>query len=70
MKREREYLIKSLREEVPELTLDEANIVLDSTLELLNRSISIGRNVKLIGFGEKPVLFNAKETDFSPLLVH
>ncbi|MBA7596490.1 hypothetical protein ES703_03462 [subsurface metagenome] len=70
MKMEREYLVKSLIEEVPELTVDEANIIVDSLAELLNRSISIGHNVKLIGFGEKPLLFNAKDTDLSPLLAH
>ncbi|MBA7533523.1 hypothetical protein ES705_25763 [subsurface metagenome] len=66
----REYLVKALMEEVPELTVDEANIILDSLAELLDRSISIGHNVKLIGFREKPFLFNAKETDLSPLLAH
>jgi len=69
MKMEREYLINALMEEVPELTIDEANIILNSLIELLDSSISIGHNVKLIGFGEKPLLFNAKETDLSPLLV-
>ena len=70
MKLEREYLIKSLMEEVPELTVDEANIILDSLVELLNRSISIGHDVKLIGFGGKPFVFHAAGTDSSPLLVH
>ena len=63
-------MIKALMEEVPGLTVDEANIIFDSLIELLNRSISIGHNVKLIGFGEKSFLFNAKETDLSPLLVY
>lgn len=69
MNMEREYFIKTLIEEVPGLTVEEADIILDSLVELLNRSISIGHNVKLVEFGEKSFLFNAKETDLSPLLV-
>ena len=67
---EREELLRSLMEEVPELTIYEANIILDSLFELLGRSISIGHDVKLVGFGEKPFLFRADKTNSSPLLVH
>lgn len=70
MNMKREDLIKSLMKEVPELTENEANIILDSLIELMSRSISIGHDIKLVDFGQKPLRFDATKTDLSPLLVH
>ena len=70
MNLEREYIIRTLTEEVPGLTVKEATIIFDSLVELLNRSIRIGHDVKLIGLGGKAFIFRAAEADLSPSLVH